>query len=154
MISFRTILFLWGCLIFMALQSCSIHGAKQAYLSDCDQDITFKRVAYTHLIESLTYYDKKYIEVSGTYQQDKHMSALFNDSTLVKVNGNAFWVNFSPDCPLYLTGTHVGFFDYNKGGFIRINNKTIRIRGRLDLHNKGYLKQYKGCIDHVSFIEI
>lgn len=139
--------------IFATLQSCK--GTKKMYLSDCDAGITFKHVAYAHLIDSLAYYDQKYIEVSGKYEEGKEKSALFNDSLFVTQHNNmAFWVNFSQDCPLFLSGTKVGFFEYNNGGFTRINNKKIRIRGRLDVHNKGHLKQYKGCIDHVSFIEL
>lgn len=139
-------------LLFMMLQACT--GSKKIYTSDCDNDIRFKHVEYRHLIDSLPYYDKKYIEVSGRYEEGKEQSALFNDSLYINQPKKALWVNFSQDCPLYLAGTHVGFFEYSNGGFTRINNKKIRIRGRLDLHNRGYLKQYKACIDHVSFIEL
>ncbi|MCC8425594.1 hypothetical protein [Mucilaginibacter sp. UR6-11] len=140
-------------LIPVILGSCT--GDKKIYTSDCDNSVTFKPVTYAHLIDSLRYYDKKYIEISGgKYREGKEQSALFNDSLYMPAPSTALWVNFSQDCPLYLSGTRVGFFEYSNGGYTSINNKKVRIRGRLDLHNHGYLKQYKGCIDRVSFIEL
>jgi hypothetical protein len=139
-------------LILVSQQSCTNH--KETYASDCDHDIAFKRVNYTNLMDSLKFYDKKYIEISGRYATGKEQSALFSDSLFMIQPAKAFWINFSTDCPLYLSGTHIGFFDYDKGGFAGINNKKIRVRGKLDLHNHGYQKQYRGCIDHVSFIEL
>ncbi|MDB4924615.1 hypothetical protein [Mucilaginibacter sp.] len=123
-------------------------------MSDCDNDIAFKHVTYAHLIDSLKFYDQKYIEITGKYQEGKEQSALFNDSLYLPKPNTGLWVNFSQDCPLYLSGTRIGFFEYNNGGFTRINNKVVKIRGKLDIHNKGRLKQYKGCIDRVSFIEL
>jgi hypothetical protein len=139
-------------LFTVIFQACTSH--KKIYTSDCDNDIKFKPVSYAHLMDSLQYYDKKYIEITGKYQEGKEQSALFNDSLYMPAPSTALWVNFSQDCPLYLSGTRVGFFEYNNGGYVSINNKKVRMRGKLDLHNRGYLKQYKGCIDHVSFIEL
>lgn len=140
-------------LLFLVLTSCN--AGKKIYLSDCDGDKTFKRVTFNHLLDSLNYYDQKYVEITGTYEEGKGKSAIYNDSTLVKTdNHKAFWVNFSQDCELYLKGTNTGLFDYNDGRFTQINNKRMRIRGKLDAHNLGYLKQYKGCIDHISLIEL
>jgi hypothetical protein len=141
-----------GVLIAVAQEGCNKH--KETYASDCDRDITFKHVNYANLMDSLKFYDKKYIEITGRYTSGKEQSALFSDSLYLIQPAKAFWINFSTDCPLYLSGTHIGFFDYDKGGFAGINNKKIRVRGKLDLHNHGYQKQYKGCIDHVSFIEL
>jgi hypothetical protein len=138
--------------IAVLLQACTSN--KKIYMSDCDENITFKHVTYTHLIDSIAFYDQKYIEVSGKYQEGKEESALINDSLFVSQSKTALWVNFSQDCPLYLSGTRIGFFEYNNGGFTRINNKTVKLRGRLDVHNKGHLKLYKACIDRVSFIEL
>jgi hypothetical protein len=140
-------------LLFLILTSCN--EGKKIYLSDCDGDKTFKRVTFSHLLDSLNYYDQKYVEITGTYEEGKGKSAIYNDSTLVKTdNHKAFWVNFSQDCELYLKGTNNGLFEYNDGRFTQINNKRVRIRGKLDAHNQGYLKQYKGCIDHISLIEL
>jgi hypothetical protein len=135
------------------LQACNSN--KKIYMSDCDAGITFKHVGYVHLMDSLAWYDHKYIEISGVYEEGREQSALYNDKQpKAKFTNAALWVNFSQDCPLYLAGTRIGFFEYNNGAFTQINNKKIRIRGILDVHNKGHLKQYKGCIDHVSLIEL
>src|ERR1700761_7797407 len=160
----HTTLVITALLLSVALSSCS--GNKKIYTSTCDNNITFKHVAFTHLIDSLDYYDKKYIEVSGRYEEGKEESALFNNSLFTSKPKTALCkykpftpkpkprlkVNFSQDCPLYLAGTHTGFFEYNNGAFTQINKKKVIIRGKLDVHNKGNLKQYKACIDHVSFI--
>lgn len=130
------------------------HSSKKIYLSECDSSIPFKKVTYSHLLDSLDYYDKRYIEVEGKYEEGREESALFNDSLYVHKPEDALWVNFSQDCPLYLAGTHTGFFQVDDGGYTHISNKKIRIRGKLDLNNRGAHKLYKGCIDHVSFIEL
>jgi hypothetical protein len=127
---------------------------KKTYTSNCDVNMVFKTVSYGHLMDSLKYYDKKYIEVVGKYEEGKEESALFNDSLYMQKPNTALWVNFSQDCPLYLSGTRQGFFQVDGGAYARIKNKRIRIRGRLDLNNRGYHRQYKGCIDHISFIEL
>jgi len=140
--------------LIMALLSCSNHSKE--YKSSCNDGQAFKHVSFTHLLDSLNFYDKQYVEVSGRYQQSKDESALFNDSLLVdKVGKAALWVDFSPECPLYLTGTRTGFFDYdnNNGQLTPANNKTIIIRGEVDCHNKGHLKAYKGAITHISYVK-
>jgi hypothetical protein len=140
-------------LLFLIIAGCD--SGKKIYMSECDADQTFKHVTYAHLLDSLAWYDKKYIEITGTYEEGKGKSALYNDSTLINTdNTKAFWVNFIQDCPLFLKGTHTGLFDYNNGSFTQINNRKVRIRGKLDVHNHGHLKQYKGCIDRVSLIEL
>jgi hypothetical protein len=106
-------------------------------------------------MDSLDNYDQKYIEVSGTYEEDKELSALYNDSLFVDHSSkNALWVDFSQECPLYLTGTHKGLFEYNDGKFTQLDNKTITIRGVIDTHSKGYLKKYRATIERVSFVKL
>ena len=138
----------------MALSACD-NNIKE-YKSECNEGRTFKRVSFTNLMDSLSFYDGQYIEVSGKYQQGKDESALFNDSLIVdKVDNKAIWVDFSQECPLYLTGTRTGFFDYdnNNGQLTPANNKTIIIRGEINCNNKGHLKAYKGAIVHISYVK-
>jgi hypothetical protein len=95
--------------------------------------------------------------VSGKYQQGKDESALFNDSLMVdKVGNKALWIDFSQECPLYLTGTHTGFFDYdhNNGQLTPANNATIIIRGEVNYRNKGHLNAYKGTIERISYVKL
>jgi len=142
-------------LLFFAvvLQSCT--SDKKIYKSDCDEDITYKHVGFTQLIDSIQKYDQQYVEVSGTYKEGKQQSALVNDSLFVNhSDSHAVWVNFSQDCPLYLSGTRIGLFEYNNGKFTQINNKKVTIRGKVDVKQKGRSKSYKGCIDRVSFVEM
>ncbi|MFD2871043.1 hypothetical protein ACFS5N_01105 [Mucilaginibacter ximonensis] len=141
-------------IVFGVVIISACHSSKKVYLSDCDASIAFKKISYAHLLDSLNYYDKKYIDVEGRYEEGKEESALFNDSLYVHKPNDALWVNFSQDCPLYLAGTRTGFFQVDGGGSAHISNKKIRIRGKLDLNNHGAHKLYKGCIDHVSFIEL
>jgi hypothetical protein len=125
------------------LQSCTRN--KRIYKSECDVNITFKKVGLTQLLDSIENYDQQYVEVSGTYKD-----SLFVDHS----NKHALWINFSQDCPLYLDGTHTGLFEANDGEFTPINNKKVIIRGKIDLHNTGYLGHYKGAMDRVSFVEL
>ena len=140
-------------LMLVLLQSCS--HEKKIYKSNCNDDKSFTRITFKHLMDSLDDYDQQYVEVSGKYIEDKDLSALFNDSLFVDhSNKNALWVDFSQECPLYLSGTHIGLFEYNDGQFTQINNKSITIRGIIDLHNKGHLKKYKATIERVSWVKL
>jgi len=137
----------------LIFQSCT-HD-KRIYKSSCDADITFKHVGFKQLVDNIKDYDQQYVEVAGTYKEAKEQSALFNDRVFVNHSNNqALWVNFTQDCPLYLSGTHTGLFEASDGQFMIINNKKVIIRGKVNVINKGHLKQYKGCIERVSFVEL
>jgi hypothetical protein len=136
-----------------ALQSCK--HVKKVYKSDCDVDISFKRVGFRQLMDSIKNYDQQYIEVSGKYEEDKGVSALFSDGAFSDGSDQkGLWVNFSQDCPLYLSGTRQGLFEYNDGQFTQINNKSVTIRGRIDLHNRGSHNKWKATIDRVSLVKL
>jgi hypothetical protein len=140
-------------LVIILFQSCS--HEKKTYKSDCNIDKDFKRITFKQLMDSTANYDRQYVEVSGKYLEDKELSALFNDSLFVDhSDNNALWVDFSQECPLYLTGTHQGLFEYNDGSFTRLNNKAVTLRGLIDVHNKGHLKKYKATIERVSLVKL
>jgi hypothetical protein len=136
------------------LQSCKSDKEK-IYKSTCNDGIAFKRVGFTQLIDSISKYDQQYIEVYGTYEEGKEESALVNDSTFTDHSSeHAIWVNFSQDCPLYLSGTRKGLFEYNDGKFTLLNNKSVTIRGKIDVRHKGHLGSYRATIDRVSFVKL
>lgn len=135
------------------LSSCK--HEKKMYTSNCNVAINFKHVSFRHLVDSINNYDHQYVEVSGKYEEDKGLSALFCDSTMtVGQDGSALWVNFSQDCPLYEVGTHKGLFEYNDGQFTQINNKSVTIRGLINVHNKGREKKYKATIERISLVKL
>ena len=139
--------------MLLALQSCK--HEKKVYTSDCNNDLAYKQVTFTQLIDSIEKYDHQYIEVRGTYKEGDAESALVNDSLFTDhSNGHAIWVNFSQDCPLYLQGTRQGLFEYNDGKFTQISNKSVIIRGKIDMRHKGHLGSYRGEIDRISYIEM
>lgn len=137
----------------LLLNSCA-HNKKR-YTSDCSNGIAFKKVSYAALAESITTYDGQYVEVSGKFTEGKNLSALVNDS-LYAIHGNskALWVNFSQDCPLYLKGTHQGFFASEDGSEGDLNGRMVTIRGKVDVKQKGAGKAYSATIDQVSYIEL
>ena len=142
-----------GCLFLAFLFSCK--NEQKIYQSECDTALTFKRIGFTQLIDSIQKYDQHYIEVDGKYEEGKEQSALVNDSLFVDhSNRRSLWVNFSQDCPLYLLGTHKGLFEYNDGRFTQISNRKITIRGKVDLKHKGHLGSYRATIDRVSFVKL
>ena len=127
----------------------------KVFESNCNEGIAFKKVEFTELVSHLEKYDKQYVEVNGKYAEGFKQSALFNDSLFADHSlKKALWVDFSQECPLYLTGTRVGLFEYNNGTFTQIDKRYITIKGKINMHNTGYLKQYKGSIDRVSFIKL
>ena len=146
-------LFIITALLTCVLQSCK--HAKKVYKSDCDADVSFRRVSFHQLMDSIENYDQQYVEVSGKYEEDKELSALFSDSLFSDKSPHAgLWVNFTQDCPLYLSGTRQGLFEYNDGQFTQINNQSITIRGRIDLHNRGSHNKWKATIDRVSLVKL
>lgn len=139
--------------LFMTLQSCK--SGNKIYKSSCDDGISFKHVTFRHLMDSIDAYDQQYVEVSGKYVEDKELSALYSDSLFSdRSDKNSLWVNFSQDCPLYLAGTHQGLFEYDGSGFTVISNRSITIRGRIDMHNKGSHNRCKASIDRISFVKL
>ncbi|MFI5138545.1 MAG: hypothetical protein ACHQIM_12030 [Sphingobacteriales bacterium] len=137
----------------IVFQSCK--NEKKVYQSDCNTGVSFQRVSFTRLIDNIEDYDQKYIEVDGTYEEGKDESALVNDSLFVSHSSErALWVNFSQDCPLYLVGTRQGIFEYNDGKFTQLNNKSLTIRGKIDVRHKGHLGSYRGTIERVSFVKL
>ena len=142
-------------LLLAALQSCS--HKKKLYKSDCDVNKSFKRITLAHLMDSIDFYDNQCVEVRGKYKQDKELSALFNETLFgARKKNKALWVEFSPDCPLYLEGTRIGFFDYdyNGGKLTPANNQTIVIHGVVNAHYKGSAGAFKGSIGRVSYIQL
>lgn len=136
-----------------ALSSCK--QTKKVYSSDCNVDVNFKHVSFRHLLDSIDKYDRQYVEVSGKYEEDKELSALFCDSTITSGGDNsALWVNFSQECPLYEVGTRKGLFEYNDGQFTLINNRSVTIRGLINLHNKGHQQKYKATIERISLVKL
>jgi hypothetical protein len=88
--------------LIMAILFCSgcVHK-KKLYTSDCSGSTAFKQVAYKNLVDSIRFYDKQYVEVSGKYAEGKNISALVNDSLFTsRESGQGLWVNFTQDCPL------------------------------------------------------
>lgn len=136
--------FLWSC-----------GKQNKVFESNCNNGITFKKVGFTELVNHLDKYDKQYVEVTGKYVEGFEQSALFNDSLFADHSlKKALWVDFSQECPLYLTGTRTGLFEYNNGTFTQINKRYITVKGKINTHNTGYLKRYRGSIDRVSFIKL
>lgn len=126
---------------------------RKTFQSDCNAIATFKHISFNHLVDSAAYYNHQYVEVSGLYKSSAEQSALFSDDIFKDYkNKNALWVNFTQDCPLYLAGTTQGLFSSVDGGFLSMNNRKIVIRGEINIENKGHLKQYRACLDHISLI--
>lgn len=137
----------------VAFQSCK--HEKKVFLSECNDSLSYKHVSFTQLIDSLEKYDHQYIEVVGTYEEGAAESALVNDSLFVDHSTeHALWVNFSQDCPLVLKGTHKGLFEFNDGKFTQLKNKSITIRGKIDVRHKGHLGSYRGSIDRISYVQM
>lgn len=143
------------CLILSLILSSCKHKEAKIYRSSCDDGIVFKHITFTQLIDSIQQYDHQYIEVDGKYVEGDEESALVNDSSFVDhSSGHAIWINFSQDCPLYLTGTRQGLFEFNDGKFTLINNRKITIRGKVDMRHKGHLGSYRGSMDRISLVKL
>lgn len=148
---------LFSFFILMAVMQSCTHD-KKLYKSNCDINKKFKRITFANLMDSLEYYDNQCVEVRGKYIQDKELSALFNENVFrprIK-KSKALWIEFTPDCPLYLEGTRIGFFDYdyNGGKLTPANNQTIVLHGVVNAHYKGNSGAFKGAIGHISYIQL
>ena len=145
---FPVILFLAVFLLF------SCKHEQKTYTSDCDVDISFKRVSFKQLLGNIENYDHQYVEVAGKYEEDKELSAVFGTGSTSDDDNDALWVDFSQDCPLYQTGTHKGLFEYNDGQFTQINDQPVIIRGMINIHNKGHEKKFKATIERISLVKL
>jgi len=155
----RLIAFLYKAIVYMlafvtlTFQSCK--HQKNIYQSNCNDSLSFKHVGFRQLIDSIQNYDHQYIEVDGTYEEGNEESALVNDSLFADHSSqHAIWVNFSQDCPLVLKGTSRGIFELNDGKFTQLNNKSLTIRGKIDVRHKGHLGSYRGTIDRISYVKL
>jgi len=128
---------------------------RKIYTSECATAIKFKKVNFADLADSINFYDKQYVQVSGKYLEGKNQSALVNDSTYTgKGETQSFWVNFTQDCPLYLMGKRIGLFETEDGEYNKISNRHMTIRGRINLEKKGHNKAYSATINEVSYLEL
>jgi len=136
-------------LLTVTLASCT--REKKIYISGCNDGHEFKRISIANLADSLSFYNNKYVEVSGKYQQDKALSILVGDNATSIVA-----VEFSNECPLYLTGTRTGFFDYdnNNGQLTPANNKIVILRGEVICHKTANVNSYKASISHISYVQL
>ena len=140
-------------ILLLLLLSCS--KQPKVFESNCNDGVAFKKVEFTELVNHLKSYNGQYVEVTGKYVEGVEQSALLNDSLFADHSlKRALWVDFSQECPLYLSGTREGLFQYNNGTFTRINKRFITIKGKINMRNTGYLHKYQGAIEKVSFIKI
>ncbi|MGY4537760.1 hypothetical protein ACVW0P_002179 [Mucilaginibacter sp. UYNi724] len=140
--------------ITLALLACNTPKRK-IYISECDLNVQFKKVSFAHLVDSVKYYDKQNVEVTGKYIEGKNVSALVNDSTFTDHgNSHSIWVNFTQDCPLYLVGKHIGLFETEDGEYNKLNNRKMTIRGRLEIAKKGHKNTYRATLNQVSYLEL
>jgi hypothetical protein len=146
--------YLYTVLLFlMLLVACN--EKLKVYSSGCAADVKCKKVNFRNLIDSIKYYDNQYVEVSGKYIEGKNVSALVNDSTFSNHgNSRSLWVNFTQDCPLYLAGKHTGLFETEDGEYNELNNKTMTIRGRVSVQQKGHKGTYRAAINEVIYLEL
>ena len=136
-------------MVVLTLTACT--HEKKTYTSDCNDGRDFKRITLANLADSLEFYNNKFVEVTGLYRQDKAESLLIGDK-----NKNAILVEFSNSCPLYLSGTRIGFFDYdnNNGQLTPANNKSVILKGEIIYHAKQKLNTPKASISHISYVQL
>ncbi|MBB3967908.1 hypothetical protein [Mucilaginibacter phyllosphaerae] len=140
-------------ILTLALQACNTPKRK-IYTSECAAGIRFKKVSFANLADSIKYYDKQYVEVSGKYLEGKNQSALVNDSTYTGRSNQSLWVNFTQDCPLYLLGKRTGLFETEDGEYNKISDRHMTLRGRINLEKKGHNQAYMATINEVSYLEL
>ncbi|RFZ90598.1 hypothetical protein D0C36_16650 [Mucilaginibacter conchicola] len=141
-------------LFVLILAACSKHQP-QVYTSNCFTDVMYKKVSYKNFMDSLRFYDGKFVEVGGTYKQGKQLSALVNDSTFTEHDPkHAIWINFSPDCPLYAPKTHTGFFEMHNGEYQNFNNTQMVIRGRLQVHKPDAKNPYPAILNDIIYLKL
>jgi len=136
-------------IMLLALAACK-HGDK-IYSSDCNDGHDFKRVSLAGLMDSIDFYNNKYVEISGKFYQDKTITILTGDK-----KGKEILVEFSNGCPLFLSGSRVGFFDYdnNNGQLTPANNKLVVLKGEIICHTKADVNGRKISISHISYVQL
>ena len=52
---------------------------KKVYTSGCNDGREFRRITLANLTDSLSFYNNKFVEVTGLYRQDKVLSVLIGE---------------------------------------------------------------------------
>ncbi len=142
---------IWYASILPMLISCTSNH--QVYQSSCNAGQTFRKINLHQLITHLSQYNGLYVEVSGRYQSGRELAALADSSRLYSAGTtDMLWIEYSQECPLYEQQKHTGLFE-ETGLYARLNNKNIIIRGRINIRNHGYRKQYKAALEQVSLLQ-
>lgn len=114
---------------------------------NCQQQI--KKVDFKKLLDSLAFYNNRYVEVSGIFICGPEESALY-DFRMDK--NSSIWLEFDPklsrrekDSTIFLLPS---FEEYRK-----LCNKKIIIKGLVDTSDHGHLGQYKVGLENVCYLQ-
>lgn len=133
---------------------CKKHNSR-IYTSECANNTQLKKVSYRNLMDSLQYYQNRYVQVSGEYRQGKELSALVSDSSSFSSDsGQSLWVNFVPDCPLFEKHTHVGLFQSTDGEYLNFDKTRMVIGGRLEMQKTKARGVYRPTLNNVCYVEL
>lgn len=138
-------------IVILSLGSCFLNAPSAKYLNEHSNE-TFEDVSLDSLRSNPDKYDNKKIRLTGIYRLGQEKSAIYPPGNF-KENGNAVWVNFSWDFPLFNTTTGEELFQNDKEED-KIANKCLRIKGTFNSKANGHLDKYLGEMDDVVSIEV
>jgi len=127
-------------LIVFAVIMTSCHIGNAVLTDKCsDNSIEFQKVELNELFENPVAFDDKYVEVKGIYYHG------FEESSLVERRGE------SADC-IYVLIRNNRELDEHIENFK--SGKKIRIKGRIDIEEKGHLNSCKLGITDICYFEL
>jgi hypothetical protein len=131
------------------LINCNTRENKTSVYNTEDCNTEFKRISIKSLSDSVSFYDRKRVEISGYYSYSIEQSALFTGETY---NSNEFslWVEFSTRLIDSLVKKELP----GENVFNKMSGKTVKIRGMLISDSHGHLGQYSATVKDVCYLEI
>lgn len=132
------------------LSNCNKKGRVfKLYESDNCSSV-YHSISYGGLIDSLSYYNNKLVEVSGYYHYSIEQTALSKHRSFKEP---VFWVEFNSEIARKESDTMVYLIE-SVEEYRKINSKEIIMRGVVDTSNHGHLGQYIGTLKNVCFLKV
>ena len=117
------------------------------YSSDyCNAD--FKKVSFTSLFDSLSFYDRKPVEITGFYHSAFEVSVISTQQNF-STDERIVWVDFGNELSDSLTNSKPP----NENIFDKIDGKKVKMRGYFSAGRTGHLSGYP-CGIRICYLEI
>lgn len=136
------------CLLLFISCTNNLEVVSEIYTTNsCDEN--FQSISFSNLVDSVSKYNGRGVEVSGYYHWAPDASAISLHRGDIKLQ-NMLWVDF--DSELAKKTNDDTIFLFKSKRFDKVKERKIKIRGRVDAGNNRY--HYVARIENVCYLEV